>query len=82
MICISTQLIEAGVDISFSCVIRAMAGLDSILQAAGRCNRNGESQMPRNVYVYPIKDESGLRYLPEIQLGKEITDQLIHDYPE
>lgn len=82
VICISTQLIEAGVDISFSCVIRAMAGLDSILQAAGRCNRNGESQMPRNVYVYPIKDESGLRYLPEIQLGKEITDQLIHDYPE
>lgn len=54
VICISTQLIEAGVDISFSCVIRAMAGLDSILQAAGRCNRNGESQMPRNVYVYSI----------------------------
>lgn len=43
VICVSTQLIEAGVDISFACVVRAMAGLDSIMQAAGRCNRNGES---------------------------------------
>lgn len=52
VICVSTQLIEAGVDISFACVVRAMAGLDSIMQAAGRCNRNGESVEPKNVYVY------------------------------
>ena len=54
VICVSTQLIEAGVDISFACVVRAMAGLDSIMQAAGRCNRNGESVEPKNVYVYPF----------------------------
>ncbi|MFZ3553172.1 CRISPR-associated helicase Cas3' [Bifidobacterium adolescentis] len=77
VICVSTQLIEAGVDISFACVVRAMAGLDSIMQAAGRCNRNGESVEPKNVYVYPLKDEDSMeRYLPDIAMGKQLTLQI------
>ena len=81
VICVSTQLIEAGVDISFNCVVRALAGLDSILQAAGRCNRNGKSSTPRPVYVYPIADEKGLHRLADIQIGKEITGQMIRENP-
>ena len=81
VICVSTQLIEAGVDISFASVVRAMAGLDSILQSAGRCNRNGESTQSKNVYVIPIKDERGLDMLSDIKQGKEITRRIIREYP-
>lgn len=57
IICISTQLIEAGVDISFNNVIRSLAGLDSIIQAAGRCNRHGGTDI-REVYIVDYAEEN------------------------
>lgn len=57
LICVSTQLIEAGVDISFGSVIRLAAGLDSIVQSAGRCNRHGEHAKPQPVRICTLKGE-------------------------
>lgn len=78
VICVSTQLIEAGVDISFECVIRDLAGLDSIYQAAGRCNRHNEFREVKKVYVVNITNEN-LSRLKDIEIGADKTRMLFDD---
>lgn len=77
-LCVSTQLIEAGVDVSFDCVIRAKAGMDSIIQAAGRCNRNKENPTPQSVFVIDVQNEK-LSRLPEIKDGKDVTARVFRE---
>jgi CRISPR-associated endonuclease/helicase Cas3 len=69
VLCISTQLIEAGVDVDFASVIRFLAGLDSIAQAAGRCNRNGKVETAEVYVVNPAEEK--IEQLIDIREGRD-----------
>lgn len=79
-LCISTQLIEAGVDVDFGAVIRFTAGLDSIAQAAGRCNRNGRSKQGLVHVLNPRPEDENLGKLPGIQVGREKAERVLDDF--
>lgn len=80
IICITTQLIEAGVDISFRCVIRSLAGLDSIVQASGRCNRNKEVENG-NVYIVKMsKEAENVSMLKDIVKAQEAMQSVLQEF--
>jgi CRISPR-associated endonuclease/helicase Cas3 len=76
---VSTQLVEAGVDLDFPVVYRALAGLDSIAQAAGRCNREGKlSELGKVVVFAPPKSAPiGL-----LRKGEDATKSLLRTRPD
>lgn len=80
IVVISTNLIEAGVDISFECVYRSMTGLDSLAQSAGRCNRNGELECGV-IYLITLDDEN-TGNMEELQQNRRVTEWIIHEYDQ
>lgn len=79
VVCISTGLIEAGVDVDFDVIIRSVAGLDSCTQAAGRCNRDASRPGGRIILINPADRLERLGALTELKVGKEITMDMILD---
>jgi CRISPR-associated endonuclease/helicase Cas3 len=77
VLCISTQVIEAGVDVDFGSVIRFTAGLDSIAQAAGRCNRHGERVSGRVSVVNAAKDASEM--IEDIRIGRQAAERVFNE---
>jgi CRISPR-associated endonuclease/helicase Cas3 len=85
IVCVSTRLIEAGVDLSFDGALRYIAGLDSIVQTAGRCNRNGElcdgtgNHICGTLAVFAVKDEK-LGSLEELKTGQSRMGRILREY--
>ena len=73
VLCVSTALIEAGINVSFPVVIRDLAGLPSVVQAAGRANRNMEYGCG-DVLIWNFPEEArALAHLEDVQHGADIT---------
>ena len=83
IVCVSTQIIEAGIDVDFYKVIRSFAGIDSIVQSTGRSNREGKYKNGGKVILINM-DESveNTKGLESIEIKKEATIDLIKNIDE
>lgn len=81
IICVSTQVVEAGVNFSFGCVVRSKAGLDNVIQAAGRCNRHKEFSRMGLVYIVQMsKEAERLEKLPEIREAQAALQKVLDNF--
>lgn len=80
VLCISTQVVECGVDVDFNAVVRSIAGADSLAQAFGRCNRDGNLKGGGRAFiVHPAKNLEDTSAIPQIENGKHKAAQTIRE---
>ncbi len=79
---VATSLIEAGVDVDFPRVLRAEAGLDSIAQAAGRCNREGRRSLTDSEVLIFAPENEEWSPPPELKQFAQAAREVMRQYPD
>jgi CRISPR-associated endonuclease/helicase Cas3 len=78
IICVSTNLVEAGVDVDFNIVIRSLMGIDNLIQAAGRCNREGKLKNKGKLFIIRYKEEQ-LNRIKGMRDQVQIADKIFRE---